>query len=225
MLMVIVNGDSTHSHNSNEMGDKAQFVFLTTNKNKQRVFEFVASKNPEFLELFKVSYQSVDTYEIQGSFEQVAIAKMESSLSNLNYNPDAVYMIEDTGMEIDVLGGFPGPYLKQFRKAMGEDWIVRMTEALMDQRAKMVCMIALRIPGRETELIKSMTEGYIDKAQGPPEYGMDTIFYPKSEKLPYALMTMEEKYGVCDRTKGYIKTIEYVLEELRKVKKSENQDL
>lgn len=70
----------------------------------------------------------VDPVEVQGSCEEIARAKTEAALSAARSDPGtaallqtaAVFFTEDVSLHLSCLGGFPGPYVKDFLSAVGE---------------------------------------------------------------------------------------------------------
>ena len=144
----------------------------------------------------------------------------ENSLIKARYFSKKSKMIclsDDSGLEIDALGGAPGIYSarwggkkKDFVKAMNrvfnelnkrnKNWKIK------EIKARFVC--ALTIHGPNQKIIKSVgkIEGHISTSiKGKNGFGYDPIFIPKGKKITFGEMKPSQKYKIDHRFKAFKK--------------------
>jgi XTP/dITP diphosphohydrolase len=100
--------------------------------------------------------------------------------------PDVWILGEDSGLEVDALGGGPG--IKSARWA--EDPIARVLGELTgvdDRRARYVCELVCVAPGRAEFRGAGLLEGRIaEEPNGTEGFGYDPIFIPAGEEATVA---------------------------------------
>jgi XTP/dITP diphosphohydrolase len=108
-------------------------------------------------------------------------------------------VVEDSGLEIDAWGGFPGALVKWLEKSVGLEGITRMLDSFPDRSARAVCAIAC-FDGRRLIAARGVSEGAIAPARrGSGGFGWDAIFVPRGSSGTYAEITPEEKDRVSHR--------------------------
>jgi XTP/dITP diphosphohydrolase len=116
-------------------------------------------------------------------------------------------MAEDSGLEIDKLGGAPGVYSARFsgEAATDESNIDKVLALLTgvpreERRARFVCCIALSLKERVLTEIRGTVEGLItEERRGASGFGYDPIFYYPPLDKTFAQMTPGEKNSVSHR--------------------------
>jgi XTP/dITP diphosphohydrolase len=114
---------------------------------------------------------------------------------------------DDTGLEVDALGGEPGVYSSRFA-GPGATYAdnVRKLLARMDgvaggaRTARFRCVIAFVEPdGREAH-VEGVCEGRITREpRGSEGFGYDPVFLAEATGRTFAEMTIEEKNGISHR--------------------------
>ncbi len=105
--------------------------------------------------------------------------------------------VEDAGLFIKALKGFPGPYSNYIYRTIGTKGILKIMEKTTRREAYFQSVIAYCNPNEKTELL--CFEGRVDgeitsKARGSRGFGFDPIFEPEAEKgKTFAQMTTEHK--------------------------------
>ena len=124
--------------------------------------------------------------ETGSTLEENATLKAQAYL---RHAPDRVVMADDTGIEIDALGGEPGIHVRRWKDQqtpMSDEAIIdyclhRMHGIPQDQRrAQFRTVIALGIPGGAIECFDGILRGDIRSVAAPLKYaGMpfETLFY------------------------------------------------
>ena len=88
----------------------------------------------------------------------------------------------DSGICIDALNGFPGPYTHYVDDTLGEDMILKMLEGEENRKACFVEVLAYCEYGKEPVIFKSITNGTIAKEKsGTYGWSWDFIFIPEGE--------------------------------------------
>lgn len=127
---------------------------------------------------------------------------------------------EDTGLEIDALGGAPG--VKSARYA-GEDRdfkanlekVLKEMEGSSHREARFRTVVSLIWQGKE-HLFEGICEGQILLApMGTGGFGYDPIFCPKGESRSFATMDMAEKNKFSHRRKAMEKALAFLQEQLK----------
>ncbi|KKY32986.1 putative rdgb ham1 family non-canonical purine ntp pyrophosphatase [Diaporthe ampelina] len=162
--------------------------FITGNKNK--LGEVKAILEPKI----EVRSQALDLVEVQGTLDEVTIAKCKSAAEQVG----GPVLVEDTCLCFDSLKGLPGPYIKWFMKDLGHEGLNNLLAAYEDKGAKAVCTFGFsQGPGHEPILFQGVTQGRIVPARGPANFGWDPIF--EYEGQTYAEMDKTEKNKISHR--------------------------
>jgi non-canonical purine NTP pyrophosphatase, rdgB/HAM1 family len=112
--------------------------------------------------------------------------------------------VEDAGLFIDSLSGFPGPYAAYIYKTIHNSGIVKLMDGVEDRNAAFRSVISY-YDGIVEAPISFMGEsrGEITtserRAQGKAGFGFDPIFKPAGSKKTFAEMTIAEKNGYSHR--------------------------
>ncbi|MFN7538704.1 MAG: RdgB/HAM1 family non-canonical purine NTP pyrophosphatase [Sediminibacterium sp.] len=114
---------------------------------------------------------------------------------------------EDTGLEVDALGGAPGVKSARFagEKATALDNMTKLQELMKGQKnrkARFVTVISLRLNG-EHHLFSGMCSGTLAEVPaGKDGFGYDPLFIPDGSKQSFAEMSMDEKNKFSHRKKA-----------------------
>lgn len=123
--------------------------------------------------------------------------------------------VEDAGLFIDALSGFPGPYAAYVYKTIHNSGILKLMEGCADMRAVFQSVIAYcdEETSCEPECFCGESKGEITlaerKEQGKSGFGFDPIFQPAGSKKTFAEMTIEEKNGYSHRANAIRKFAEW----------------
>ena len=149
--------------------------------------------------------------EIQSeSLKDIAVA----SVINAYKRSHLPIFVEDAGLFIDALRGFPGPYAAYAYKTIHNSGILKLIEGCADRRAVFQSVIAYCDEETcEPECFCGESKGEITtverKEQGKSGFGFDPIFQPAGSKKTFAEMTIEEKNGYSHRANAIRKFAEW----------------
>ncbi len=168
--------------------------FLTNNRHKFMEVKLIARKYSICLKQLrgcKLEIQSSDLGEI---------AKYALLEAYRNYKKPL--MVEDAGLFIKALGGFPGPYSSYVYKTIGLNGILKLMESVVNREAYFMSVIAL-IYEPYIIIEKAVVYGEISlEPRGDKGFGYDPIFIPKGSPRTFAEMDTVEKNMYSHRGKA-----------------------
>ena len=191
-----------------------KIVFATNNKNKlAEICEMLAGTGFEVLSLADIGCHD-DIPETAATLEGNALQK-----ANYVYNKYATpCFADDTGLEVDALGGAPGVYSARYAGGEGHDSEANMAKLLAelggnsDRRARFRTVIALIEGGQEEpKLFEGIVTGEITAdRRGGEGFGYDPIFRPDGHAETFAEMGHEMKNKISHRARAVAKLVEYL---------------
>jgi non-canonical purine NTP pyrophosphatase (RdgB/HAM1 family) len=169
-------------------------VFVTSNEGKRREAEAVLGRPLSHQDLDLVELQSLDLHE-------VVRAKAASAVETIQ----APVMVEDTGLELLGLGGFPGPLIRWLLACVGADGVCQMVQAFGDRRAVARC-VTCATDGSEEVLGEGVVLGTIaERPRGTGGFGWDSVFIPDDgDGRTFAEMGEGEKNEISHRRKAFL---------------------
>jgi XTP/dITP diphosphohydrolase len=119
-------------------------------------------------------------------------------------------LADDSGLEVEALGGEPGVMSARYAGKQGNDAaniarLLREMEGIPAERrgARFVCVLALTSPGGETLEIRETCEGSVTTApRGELGFGYDPVFVPAGMTRTLAEMSLAEKNAISHRGKA-----------------------
>lgn len=146
-----------------------------------------------------------DIVEDGDTFEANALIKART-VARLGY----LCIADDSGLEVDALGGAPGIYSARYSGGHGNDkenniLVLKNLEGVPDEKrtARFTCAIACVTPEGEEFTVKASCEGRILHAEeGNGGFGYDPLFYVEEYGKTLASVTAEEKNAISHRGKA-----------------------
>jgi len=115
----------------------SSFIFVSTNIKKYEEIKDIFQK----LWAIRVDYKNFDLSEIQSdNLEEIAKFSLRSCPL---IGKDLWYFVEDSGIFINHLNGFPGPYSSYVFKTLGLEGILTLLDKAHDRKAFFQSTIAL----------------------------------------------------------------------------------
>ena len=185
-------------------------IFATANQNKLFEINKIIPKNVKIISLKDLKFEE-DIPENENTIEENAIykAKYISKKFGLNVFSD------DTGLEVDALGGEPGVYSARYA---GEDCdstkninkLLKNLENKSDRKARFKTVIALIIENK-VYTFEGLVEGVILKNPiGKNGFGYDSIFSPLGTNKSFAELSINEKNIISHRSLAIKKLINFI---------------
>jgi len=182
-----------------------ELYFVTGNKHKFEEVKALISKLEPSIQLKPLS--GVRKLEIQASaLEKIALFAAEDLSRKIGVN----FFIEDAGLFIDALRGFPGPYSHYVYKTIGCEGILKLMEGISNRNAEFRSVIALSFGGI-IKIFRGVVRGTISTdMRGEYGFGFDPIFIPEGSDKTFAEMKTEEKNRVSHRARSVRSMIEFI---------------
>ena len=208
------------------MEGKKTLVAATTNEHKITEISAIAdSFGYDVLSRAEAGVPDFEIDETGATFEENARLKAKTIFDFLG--GEAAVVADDSGIEVDALGGAPGVYSARFAGLDEPDAIDfaaadRDTEQLHRSRqdrannakllrlmadvpcgergARFVSVIACIMPGRDPVICRGEVEGQIDfKETGAGGFGYDPLFLPDGYECSFGLFKPEDKNAISHR--------------------------
>jgi XTP/dITP diphosphohydrolase len=166
------------------------------------MISFVTGNRGKFAEaqaIFKdLAQENIGYTEIQAdTLEEVVAFGIRDVMARL----DGPVMIEDAGLFIESLKGFPGVYSAYVLSTLGNEGVLRLMQGLEDRRARFKSVVGYAEPGMEPQFFRGEMHGQIGFApRGTGGFGYDPIF--DVEGVTVAEMSLEEKNMISHRAKS-----------------------
>ncbi len=127
---------------------------------------------------------------------------------------DGPFFLDDSGLFIDALKGFPGVYSAYVYKTLGIDGILKLLEGVADRSAYFKSVVAYW--DGEPHLFTGRVDGKIThEMRGSGGFGFDPVFKPTGFEMTFAEMTTEEKNGISHRGRALTSFAEWLKENLK----------
>lgn len=109
--------------------------------------------------------------------------------------------VEDSGLFIKSLNGFPGPYSSYVYRTIGIAGIVKLMDGVSDRDAAFESCIACKLGDEPPRIFKGVCKGRIShRPKGSMGFGFDPIFIPEEgDGRTFGEMETEEKNRVSHR--------------------------
>ncbi len=179
--------------------------FITSNKGK-----VLEAKNKFSKVDLEIVQKNLGYPEIQtDALEDVARYGVEQIREKF----DQPFILEDAGLFIDAMEGFPGVFSSYVFHTIGCKGILRLMERI-DENGRKACfrsVYAYSVPGRKPVLFVGECLGKISKNElGEDGFGYDPIFIPDGSSKTFAQMSVDEKNWFSHRGKSLQKLISYL---------------
>ncbi len=180
---------------------------VLASRNKKKIGELRAILS-EYIE--GVEILSLDDVGIYGEIEEDGETFEQNALIKARVAATSGYIGvgDDSGLEVDALGGAPGVYSARYAGEHGDDeanneLLLKNLSDKSDRGARFVCCIACVFPENyayEPIVVRGYVEGeIISERRGAGGFGYDPLFYVPTLDKTLAEVTSEEKNKVSHR--------------------------
>ena len=187
-------------------------VFASDNSHKLRELREILGEGFEVRGLADIGCHD-DIPETAETFEGNALLKARFVKEHYGYDCFA----DDSGLEVDALGGAPGIYSARYAGGEGHDSaannarLLRELDGITDRRARFRTAIALLIGDDAPRYFNGSVEGTIlTEEHGAGGFGYDPLFQPLGWDKTFAEATPEEKNAVSHRGRAVRELASYL---------------
>jgi XTP/dITP diphosphohydrolase len=184
-----------------------ELVIATRNAHKTREIQNILGR--EFRVRDVGAYPEVSEIRESGtSFEENAKLKALAASRQL----PALVIADDSGLEVDALGGAPGIYSARYAGANATDRdkvdkllreLARVRATDERRRARFRCVVALSSNGNLLGTFEGIVDGRIaDEPRGDSGFGYDPIFVPEGFEQTFSELPGEVKNSISHRAKA-----------------------
>lgn len=184
-----------------------KLVFATNNPHKLAEIRAILSGRCEILSLEEIGCRE-EIPETAETIEGNALQKARWVAERFHCDCFA----DDTGLEVDALGGEPGVLSARYASANGRGdghdssansaLLLERMHGITDRKARFRTAIALIAHGKET-VVEGIVEGAIaEEPRGTDGFGYDPLFIPSGSSRTFAEMTAEEKNSISHRRRA-----------------------
>lgn len=188
--------------------------FASSNEKKFLEIEKILDKEKENLYIdkickrkqnFKIRFFKTTLKEIQSeSIIEVAEDKVRKAFDIIK----KPVIIEDDGLFIEALNGFPGVYSSFVFRTIGNKGIIDLLKDNNKRRAKFLSIISFH-DGKTVESFIGETIGHITTEIFPGGWGYDPIFRPEEKDKTYGQIDILEKNKLSHRSKSFKRFLEW----------------
>ena len=172
----------------------------TTNQGK--LVEFRMALDARFqVETLPGLAESPPCEEIGATFEENAVQKARYYSK---YCSEYLF-VDDSGLEVDALGGAPGVYSARFAGPDATDeannrLVLDRMRGVRDRTARFVCVVALAREGELIHTFRGEVAGrLVEEARGANGFGYDPLFFYPPFGCTFGEAPLEKKMGVSHR--------------------------
>ena len=129
---------------------------------------------------------------------------------------DGWVLSDDSGLEVDALGGAPGVWSSSFggeegNHALNNARLLSEMEGKADRRARFRCTMVLAQSGKEVAHFSGTVEGtIIADARGAKGFGYDPLFVPEGHAATFAELGDEVKNSLSHRARALTQAVEFL---------------
>ena len=193
---------------------KKKLVFATNNAHKLKEIRAILGNSIEILSLTDIHCHA-DIPETADTLE--GNARQKSRYVYEHYGLDC--FADDTGLEVESLGGAPGVYSARYADGQGHDSQANMNKLLKEmeeknnRKAQFRTIISLIEKGEERQF-EGIVKGQITKEKrGESGFGYDPIFQPDGYDTTFAELGSDIKNRISHRARAVAALCDYLTKE------------
>lgn len=190
---------------------KKRLVFATNNAHKLEEIRAILGNSIEILSLADIHCHA-DIPETADTLE--GNARQKSRYVYEHYGLDC--FADDTGLEVESLGGAPGVYSARYANGQGHDSQTNMNKLLKemeeknDRKAQFRTIISLIEKGEERQF-EGIVKGQITREKrGESGFGYDPIFQPDGYETTFAELGSDIKNRISHRARAVAALCDYL---------------
>ena len=169
------------------MQQSSELFFASSNEHKFKEVQRILSNLGVNIKLFKTTLEEIQS----NSLNEIAKRKAIDAFTKIQKS----IIIEDDGLFINSLNGFPGPYSSYAYDTIRNKGIIQLLQNSEHRDAKFVAIIAYYNGIDEVKLFESSIPGKISKEIEKGGWGYDPIFIPDGESKTYANVLDKDKFS------------------------------
>ena len=184
------------------MQQSSDLFFVSSNQYKYQEAKKILFSFGIHLEFFKYDLEEIQSSSLKEIASKKAIQAFQKYKKPI--------IVEDDGLFIDALYGFPGPYSSYVFKTIGNKGILQLLK--QNRKAKFVSIISF-CDDKNSKSFEAKIDGHISKTQNGEGWGYDPIFIPKNLNKSFA--ELANKNDLSHRYKALKKFSNWYLHKMK----------
>jgi len=161
--------------------------FITGNKGKFREVRAILDEEVKQLDINLPEIQSTD-----------ARAVIEAKLLEALKHKKGEFIVEDVSLYLDCLNGLPGPLIKWFLEAIGNEGIYNLANKLGNKKVEVKCIIGYAKNAKEIHFFEGVVRGRVVQPRGTG-FGWDPLFIAEGYTETFGELSPREKNKISMR--------------------------
>lgn len=165
-----------------------------------------------------IDLQSLNALDIWGELPETGHTLRDNALQKARFlvrHYGVNCFADDTGLEVDALGGEPGVYSARYagepsNSERNRQKLLERLRGIDNRRAHFRTVVALIIDGKEMTFEGTVEGKIIDTERGESGFGYDRLFMPDGTNKTFAQMTADEKNAISHRARAMMQMKEYL---------------
>jgi XTP/dITP diphosphohydrolase len=194
-----------------------KIVFATNNQHKLKEIQHILGTHFLLVSLKDIGFEN-EIPENQPSLEGNALEKARYIFERYHIPCFA----DDTGLEIEALGGEPGVYSARYagsidlfgsqdkREEANLLKVLSKLNGIANRKAQFRTVIAYITDNAECFFEGIMKGAISEERRGNEGFGYDPVFVPEGYSLTFAEMPLSEKNKISHRSKAFAKFVEFM---------------
>jgi XTP/dITP diphosphohydrolase len=174
--------------------------FVTSNEHKYKEISSIFSAHDIEIEWVKMKYEEIQA----DTTEEISL----DSCKKLQSLIEGTFFMEDTGLYISSLKGFPGPYSSYVNSTIGNRGILSLLGS--ERMAYFQTVISLSYRGSVYQFSSTLPGSISTEVRGKYGFGFDPVFIPEGEELTLAEMDPARKNTISHRRRAAEKLIDFI---------------
>ena len=181
----------------NGVTNESSLVLVTQNEHK------LSELRPLFQE-FQIPFSnvSIEKHEVRSDdVEEISRVAAEYAFSSLG----KPVVVDDTGLHIESLNGFPLSYPAFVLRTIGRRGILKLMDGIDNRDAVFITAVGYADGSVSKTFLGTMPGKISHEEIGTAGFGYDPIFIPEGFERTYAQLEFSEKINVSHRTRAFRK--------------------
>lgn len=190
---------------------KRKLVFATNNQHKLREIQQILDNHFDIVSLSDLNINE-DIPETADTLSGNALQKAEF----IHQKTQLDCFADDTGLEVDALGGAPGVYSARYAGESATfddnmDKLLLEMSNMENRKARFITVIALILDGQQYFFEGAVEGSILKEKQGLQGFGYDPLFLPNGYTETFAEMSAETKNTISHRGRSVRKLVDFLM--------------